>query len=466
MLPYFASPALIRGKRVFYVDTTGGNDANNGRSQSLAWQTIAKVNAGTFNPGDYILFKRGETWTNTALLVTWSGKPGAPIVFGAYGSGNRPIIDGNDIVNCISIIGESYIRFRNIESTQGLDLGFFVTGCVDVILINCEAHDCGNVGLEFDDSSFCQVIGGNYYDTYQRVGGTTNAGIVVGDDSHDILIDGADCYGGTGVGTSGLTIHNHPATIYPYNVTIRNCNLYNNANMGLFMNKADNTIDADRNILIENCNIYGNTVYGIYMWLSGAAYIDGVTVDVCKVRDNGANAFRIKADNVKAQRSLFKSAVNRPIWVTACKGMTFWNDTIYTTAAVAGDFLMVVENARTENFEMRNCIVRAEAAGVNQISVVAGVPGAEVDIDYDLWGHIGGAARWWWLGAAKTWANWLIDSGQDANSPAPADPLFVNPGADDFSLQAGSPAINAGIDVGLPFTGSAPDLGYKEYGAD
>jgi hypothetical protein len=40
-----------------------------------------------------------------------------------------------------------------------------------------------------------------------------------------------------------------------------------------------------------------------------------------------------------------------------------------------------------------------------------------------------------------------------------ADPLLNS----DYSLQAGSPAIEAGIDVGLPFTGSAPDIGAVAY---
>ncbi len=42
------------------------------------------------------------------------------------------------------------------------------------------------------------------------------------------------------------------------------------------------------------------------------------------------------------------------------------------------------------------------------------------------------------------------------------DPLFVNPGAQNFALQAGSTAIDAGVDVGLPFIGTAPDIGALE----
>lgn len=45
-----------------------------------------------------------------------------------------------------------------------------------------------------------------------------------------------------------------------------------------------------------------------------------------------------------------------------------------------------------------------------------------------------------------------------------ADPKFVNPTARDFHLQPGSPAIDSGVDVGLPFGGTAPDRGAFETG--
>lgn len=42
------------------------------------------------------------------------------------------------------------------------------------------------------------------------------------------------------------------------------------------------------------------------------------------------------------------------------------------------------------------------------------------------------------------------------------DPLFTDAGSGDFTLQSLSPAINIGLDVGLPFVGPAPDLGAFE----
>ncbi|MCE5200131.1 MAG: carboxypeptidase regulatory-like domain-containing protein [Armatimonadota bacterium] len=42
------------------------------------------------------------------------------------------------------------------------------------------------------------------------------------------------------------------------------------------------------------------------------------------------------------------------------------------------------------------------------------------------------------------------------------DPLFVNPVDGDYRLQAGSPGIDTGLNVGLPYVGSAPDRGALE----
>ena len=43
-----------------------------------------------------------------------------------------------------------------------------------------------------------------------------------------------------------------------------------------------------------------------------------------------------------------------------------------------------------------------------------------------------------------------------------ADPLFVNPGIGDFRLQPNSPAIDRGVNIGMPYNGSVPDLGAYE----
>ncbi len=65
--------------------------------ETLAWKTIAKVNASRFSPGDQILFKRGEVWREEHWPPS-SGTPSNQIIIGAYGSGNNPVITGAALV--------------------------------------------------------------------------------------------------------------------------------------------------------------------------------------------------------------------------------------------------------------------------------------------------------------------------------------------------------------------------------
>ena len=76
-----------------YFVSLAGNDGNAGTSTSLAWKTINKVNSVSFNAGDSIFFRMGDTFYGT-ITVTRSGVPGNPIVYSSYGTGAKPIISG------------------------------------------------------------------------------------------------------------------------------------------------------------------------------------------------------------------------------------------------------------------------------------------------------------------------------------------------------------------------------------
>lgn len=93
---FFASLAITLNATNYYVKN-GGNDGAAGTSDATAWANISKVNsewlAGTFAPGDSILFRRGDLWHGT-ITVSESGTSGSPIVIGAYGTGNLPVIEG------------------------------------------------------------------------------------------------------------------------------------------------------------------------------------------------------------------------------------------------------------------------------------------------------------------------------------------------------------------------------------
>lgn len=80
----------------YYIDYDGGDDGNPGTSEEDAWSSLEKINSTTFEPGDKILFQKGDVWTGQ-LSPKGSGEKGNPIEIGAYGDSEaRPLIQGNN----------------------------------------------------------------------------------------------------------------------------------------------------------------------------------------------------------------------------------------------------------------------------------------------------------------------------------------------------------------------------------
>lgn len=81
----------------YYVSSVAGNDVNSGTSPATPWKSLAKVNNFIPQPGDEILFKRGDIWIGT-ITVNASGTAENPIVYGAYGTGDKPKIYGSEVI--------------------------------------------------------------------------------------------------------------------------------------------------------------------------------------------------------------------------------------------------------------------------------------------------------------------------------------------------------------------------------
>lgn len=78
---------------IIYYISTSGNNASAGTSPGTAWQTLAKLNSVTLNPGDVVNLNRGDTW-NEPLPINQSGTAGNVILYGTYGTGAMPVITG------------------------------------------------------------------------------------------------------------------------------------------------------------------------------------------------------------------------------------------------------------------------------------------------------------------------------------------------------------------------------------
>jgi hypothetical protein len=80
---------------ITYYLSNSGDNKNNGLSPVYPWKTIQKLNSvlADLKPGDMVLFERNGYFTGQINLSV-SGSEANPIIFGAYGEGNYPIISG------------------------------------------------------------------------------------------------------------------------------------------------------------------------------------------------------------------------------------------------------------------------------------------------------------------------------------------------------------------------------------
>lgn len=115
------------GGQLYYV-STGGSDNNSGKSKDQPFRTINKAQS-VVQPGDYILLKRGDVFGNTYIMAQKSGSEGNYITFAAYGSGNKPVIE-HDNVNTFTIADKSYIQVDNLHfKTNGSgETGVYIIG--------------------------------------------------------------------------------------------------------------------------------------------------------------------------------------------------------------------------------------------------------------------------------------------------------------------------------------------------
>jgi hypothetical protein len=121
-------------------------------------------------------------------------------------------------------------------------------------------------------------------------------------------------------------------------------------------------------------------------------------------------------------------------------GARIYNNSIYNT--LTGIYLVTAATAEN-NIVMNsgNSALEENAGGT---------------FNYNDWGV---SPRFAVNGTFYTFAQWVALGGVGNMA---IDPLWLNPSARNFNLSSGSACIDAGLNIGLPYTGIAPDLGAFE----
>jgi len=225
----------------YYVDSSGGNDGNNGTSQTTPWQSLGKVNGTTFVAGDQILFLSGDVWTG-ALTPKGSGSAGNPITIGDYGSGALPLIQGNGVSATLSLSGLQYWDVANLEltnhaATAGVRRGIDISSSNHIHVMNCTVDNMtGTVGQD---------------NTAKSTAGVHLEGAA----ATDILIDGCIIHD---VSNEGISTTGGPYS----NLTISNNTIYNVTKNAMSLGFTNNTDVVEYNICHDTArSVSGNTMY-------------------------------------------------------------------------------------------------------------------------------------------------------------------------------------------------------------
>ena len=166
----------------YYVDNDGGNDNNSGTSESAAWNSLSKVNSFGFNSGDIVSFKCGERFSGTTI----SGK--SNITFNSYGSGPRPVIDGQAARNCFAFEGQTNIIFDGLKIVNGgggdirQNIGLWNTSHVTIESCNIDSSrgaNIHNVGIYAGGGSSYLTVRNSTLSFGEQTSGAGNLGIYI-----------------------------------------------------------------------------------------------------------------------------------------------------------------------------------------------------------------------------------------------------------------------------------------------
>ncbi len=156
----FSSTYYINNGPEAQCDNTGS-----GTSPDRPWCDFGPVNRhGPFEAGDHILLARGATW-NQEMNLSGNGTATNPILLGAYGAGNRPIISRNEGADerGIRLTNPDYWKIQDLEVAHaGACIMIFFTslGHNGLAFSNIYVHHCFGVHQSRDKSGEVNVLSG------------------------------------------------------------------------------------------------------------------------------------------------------------------------------------------------------------------------------------------------------------------------------------------------------------------
>ncbi len=428
-----AEQKVSSGQTKFYLSSQG--DDNNPGTMESPWKTLTRVSNYKFTPGDSVFFARGSSFTG-GFIVSSSGTAGRPITFTAYGRGEAPrftnpdygtlngnviqvtssyiVIDGLFFHDCATVIYDT-IGHELLDGVRKLGVVFLAVGADHNIVKNCEVTR-SPVGFKVYGQH--NLITHNYiHDNNGPIAPHWGPlGIVVCTSNNEIsynritnLVAPSKAYGHDG-GAIEVDDRKYPKR------NIRIHHNYSRGNQG-FIEFVGRTVQEDFVIHHNVCEDFQSFI--------------GFTGPCKNMRVENNTVIRILAHKTPDSEDVV-------LWsYFENTNLTFQNNIFYYDPSRVEQVFSRGVHPRDHNLYYRT--------DNPQVSDHASVAAFNRFV-------LGGGA---WLGEGDKIG----------------DPMFVDFENRDLRLRAGSPAIDAGVDLGytLDFddnpipSGTAPDMGAYEY---
>jgi hypothetical protein len=482
--------ASVCHSATYYV-ANDGNDSKAGTSIPNRWATIAKVNGSSFSADDQILFNRGDIWKEY-LLPPSSGAADHHIVYGAYGTGDRPIINGSDLMtgfvvhsgNIWKKTGVTYepnaVYFDNIA---GQNAGAIVDvdsvrdwyWASDVLYIY-SASDPATLytapGVEANARNYAIKIEDVGFNTVQNLHLTKAKydGIKIYDSSNrHHIIEGV------------LADYNYKANILVMTGTVYISDSeasYSVSEHGIYL--AEETIDS----AVEHCHLHHNLYQGIQInpQDAGDERTSGMIVRYNNIHDNGQTGIGVHAtsDSEFYGNVIYNNLRNGLCFYDHDDGIGYgchynlvYNNTVVvpvTSDSYASG--LCARNHSYSNTFRNNLVYVVDPTAPN--FYIDNNSTTDTSANYDLLYRASGTHYGYVDSVWKTWGEWQ-GLGYDTDGLI-TKPLFqANPPTEvsGYQLIAFSPGVNGGVTLGGAYStdyagktrgwGTGFDIGAYEY---
>ncbi|PRY63366.1 parallel beta helix pectate lyase-like protein [Knoellia remsis] len=391
-----ASPSAAAPGRTLHVDCSAAPTGKDNGTAKRPFTSLEQVNALTLRPRTTVAFRRGTTCAGT-LAPSGTGARDAPVTFTAYGTGSRPVIDGQGAPDAIRIRNMEWVTLEKLEVTNAANPGTKRRG----VTVDLENYGKAE-GLVVRDLYIHDVWGDDAKDTngsgglYFRVLGTERASwfenvIVQGNRIEDVDRTGINLVASVWRGREDINRPDLPPWTPSRNVRITGNTVTNTGGDGIVMTQVDGGL-MDYNKVHKFQMRSSGWNAGIWPWNSdnvtirynessgGNSTVDGMGFDIDEGTNNTVVEYNYSHDNdggfmliCTAEGTITGAVVRYNIsqndsyrGLEMCSGSIgdakVYNNTIYIGDGVSQT--VINENTtRPHNIAFENNIVVKEGAG-------------------------------------------------------------------------------------------------------